>query len=92
MLKHNLIELVGNFKENDEQLKALAKTVGESLARGFENLGKFIKFIITNFDNLVKAIKIFIRLKIVSFVGGIVYQLGLMAAAVKASDSILCML
>ena len=84
-VKAQLVELVGNFKENDEQLKALAKTVGESLARGFENLGKFIKFIITNFDNLVKAIKIFISLKIVSFVGGIVYQLGLMATAVKAS-------
>ena len=82
-VKAQLVELVGNFKENDEQLKALAKTVGESLAKGFKNLGKFIKFIIDNFDNLIKAVKIFISLKIIGFVGNIASAMVLMAGKVK---------
>ena len=83
-IKAQLIELVGNFKENDEQLKILAKRVGESLAKGFENLGKLIKFIVENFDNLIKAVKIFIALKVVGFVGGIISQMALMVTAVRA--------
>ena len=83
-IKAQLIELVGNFKENDEQLKALAKRVGESLAKGFENLGKLIKFLVENFDNLIKAVKIFIALKVIGFVGGIVSQMALMVSAVRA--------
>lgn len=82
-VKAQLVELVGNFKENDEQLKALAKRVGESLARGFENLGKLIKFIIANFDNLVKAIKIFLALKILGFVGNIGKAMLLLSTNVK---------
>ena len=42
-VKAQLVELVGDFKENDEQLKALAITVGENLAKGFKKLGKFVK-------------------------------------------------
>tara|TARA_X000001382_G_scaffold26260_2_gene16763 strand:- start:14476 stop:16671 length:2196 start_codon:yes stop_codon:yes gene_type:complete len=75
--------LVGDFKENDEQLKALAKTVGESLAKGFANLGKFIKFIITNFENLIKVIKVFIALKVIAVVGNIGKAMLLMATKVK---------
>lgn len=82
-VKAQLVELVGDFKKNDEQLKALAKTVGESLAKGFENLGKFIKLIIDNFDNLVKAIKIFISLKIIGFVGNLASAMLLLSANIK---------
>jgi hypothetical protein len=84
-VKKQLIELVGNFKENDTQLKALAKTVGESIAKGFKNLGEFIKLIIENFDNLVKVIKIFLALKVVSFIGGIAAQLVIMGTAAKGA-------
>jgi len=78
--------LVGDFKENDTQLKALAKTVGESLAKGFANLGKIIKLIITNFDNLIKVIKIFIALKLVRTAGDMAAQMILLATKVKKAD------
>ena len=84
-LKAQLIELVGNFKENDEQLKALAKRVGESLARGFKNLGKLIKFVVENFDSLVKAIKIFVAIKVVGFIGNIGMAMKVMASTVTAT-------
>ena len=82
-VKAQLVELVGNFKENDKQLKALAKTVGESLARGFENLGKFIKLVIKNFDNIVIAFKSIIALKMVAVVGGIASQFVLLATNLR---------
>jgi|GEM_PF-2441787 len=78
--------LVGDFKENDTQLKALAKTVGESLAKGFANLGKIIKFIITNFENLIKVIKVFIALKLVRTAGDMAAQMILLATKVKKAD------
>jgi len=58
-VKAQLVELVGNFKENDTQLKAMAKTIGEGLAKAFENLGKFVKIVIENFDKITLAVKIF---------------------------------
>jgi hypothetical protein len=81
-----LKELVGNFKENDEQLKILAKRVGEGLATGFRKLGEFIKFIVVNFDELIKVVKIFISLKIIGFVGNLTSQLLLMAKGIKAAS------
>ena len=63
-LKKQVIELVGDFKKNDTQLKALAKRIGEALAKGFKKLGNFIKFVVDNFDKLIKAIKVFIALKL----------------------------
>ncbi len=84
-VKAQLVELVGNFKENDAQLKILAERIGKSLANGFKNLGKFIKLIVENFDSLVKAVKIFLALKIVSFIGGIGAQLVIMGTAAKGA-------
>ena len=82
-LKEQLIELVGNFKENDEQLKALAKTVGENIAKGFKNLGKFIKLVIDNFDKLVTAVKSLIALKFAGIIGGIATQFVLLASNIR---------
>ena len=82
-VKKQVMDLVGNFKENDTQIKALAKRIGEGLAKGFENLGKFIKFVVNNFDNLVKGIKLFLALKIFSFVNGVGGAFLLWAAKIK---------
>ena len=74
-VKKQLVELVGDFKENDAKLKALAVRVGKSLSNGFKNLGKFIKAVVENFDNLVKAIEIFLALKVLGFIKGIIAQM-----------------
>ncbi len=84
-VKAQLVELVGNFKENDAQLKALAKTVGENLAKGFQKLGKFIKLVIENFDKIVIAFKSIIALKMVAVVGGIASQFVLLAVNLRAA-------
>jgi hypothetical protein len=70
-LTQQVRDLVGDFKENDAELKKLAKRIGESLAVGFGNLGKLIKFVVDNFDKLVKGIKLFLGLKIFGFVNGV---------------------
>jgi len=82
-VKAQLVELVGDFKENDEQLKALAITVGENLAKGFKKLGKFVKSVIDNFDKLVTAIKALIALKVAGIIGGIATQFVLLARNIK---------
>ena len=82
-VKKQVMDLVGNFKENDTQIKALSKRIGEGLAKGFENLGKFIKLVIDNFDNLVKAIKLFLTLKLLGFIGNIGKAMLLMSANIK---------
>ena len=80
-VKEQLVELVGDFKKNDTQLKILAARIGKSLSNGFKNLGNFIKAVVENFDNLVKAIKIFLTLKVIGFVQGIIAQLVLLSRA-----------
>ena len=80
-VKEQLVELVGDFKKNDTQLKILAARIGKSLSNGFKNLGDFIKTVVENFDNLVKAIKIFLTLKVTGFVQGIISQLVLLRGA-----------
>ena len=80
-VKKQLVELVGDFKKNDTQLKILAARIGKSLSNGFKDLGDFIKAVIENFDNLVKSIKIFIGLKVIGFVQGVIAQLVLLKGA-----------
>ena len=84
-VKAQLIELVGNFKENDTQLKQLAERVGKNLSAGFKRLGDFIKFLVENFDNLVKIVKIFISLKVISFVGNFTSQIALLVLQLKGA-------
>jgi len=84
-VKQQLIDLVGNFKRNDAQLKSLAKTVGENLAGAFKNIENAIRFVYTNIDTLVTAFKIFIGLKISTFVAGIVSQFILLGTAIKGA-------
>ena len=78
--------LVGDFKQNDEQLKRLAKTVGESLAEGFKNFGDFVKFVFNNFDNLVKIIKSLIAIKLTSIVGGMAAAMVTLALQIKTAS------
>lgn len=82
-VKKQLIELVGDFKENDAQLKALAKTVGENLAKGFKKLGNFVKLVIENFDKIVTGFKSLIALKMVAVIGGIASQFLLLASNLR---------
>ena len=76
-------ELVGDFKKNDAQLKALGVQIGQSLAKGFANLGKFIRFVVDNFDKLVIGIKLFLTLKIIVFVNGVGMAFLLWAKRIK---------
>ena len=82
-VKAQLIELVGDFKKNDAQLKILATRVGKSLSKGFENLGNFIKFVVDNFYLLIKSIKLFIAIKVAIFVGELAKAMIYMAGTVK---------
>lgn len=82
-VKAQLIELVGNFKKNDKELKVLAKQIGQGLADGFKKLGQFIKFVVNNFDLLTKVVKGFIGVKVGTFIAGVASQLIIMANAAK---------
>ena len=82
-LTQQVRDLVGEFKKNDAQLKAMGVRIGQSLAKGFKNLGDFIRFVVDNFDNLVKGIKLFLALKIFSFVNGVGAAFLLWAAKIK---------
>jgi len=85
-VKEQLIELVGDFKENDAQLKTLAKRIGKSLARGFKNLGEFIKSTVENINLLVKAIKLFIGLKAYLIIGDLGAAFKLLIIQIKAAE------
>ena len=82
-VKAQLVELVGDFKKNDRQLKDLATKIGVSLSKGFKNLGDFIKFVVTNFELLVKGIKIFLALKVFGFVSNVGMAFTVWAAKIK---------
>ena len=84
-VKEQVVALVGNFKENDEQLKALAKTVGENLAGAFKSIENGIRFVATNIDGITTAFKIFIGLKLGTFIAGIAAQFILLAGKIKAT-------
>ena len=82
-VKAQLVELVGDFKKNDRQLKDLATKIGVSLSKGFKNLGDFIKFVVTNFELLVKGIKIFLALKVFGFVSNVGMAFTVWATKIK---------
>ena len=84
-LTQQVKDLVGEFKKNDAQLKAMGVRIGKSLAKGFKNLGDFIRIVIDNFDNLVKAIKIFLALKLLGFIGNIGKAMLLMSANIRVA-------
>ena len=84
-VKQQLIDLVGNFKENDTQLKELAKTVGEKLAGAFKSIENGIKFVATNVDEIVTAFKIFIGLKLGAFVGNLAGGFVLLAGKINVA-------
>ena len=82
-VKEQVMSLVGNFKENDTQLKILAQTVGENLAGAFKNVENTIRFVARNIDSITTAFKIFIGLKLGTFIAGIAAQFILLAANIK---------
>ena len=82
-LTKQLNDLVGDFKKNDTKLKELGVQIGQSLATGFKNLGKFIKFVVANFDKLVIGIKLFLALKIFGFVNNVGMAFLLWARRIK---------
>jgi len=84
-VKKQLVDLVGNFKRNDAELKSLARTVGENLAGAFKSIENAIRFVSRNIDTLVLAFKTFIGLKIATFVAGIASQFVLLATTIKGA-------
>lgn len=91
-LTKQINQLVGDFKKNDAQLKALGVRVGELLAQGFQKLGNGIKFVIDNFDKIAKAVKAFMVIKIVGFLAGIVAQFILLTIRIRAASSAMVVL
>ena len=91
-LTKQINKLVGDFKKNDAQLKALGVRVGELLAQGFQKLGNGIKFVIDNFDKIAKAVKAFMVIKIVGFLAGIVAQFILLTIRIRAASSAMVVL
>lgn len=84
-VKQQLIDLVGNFKRNDTQLKELAKTVGTNLATAFKKIESTIRFVAKNIDLLVTSFKIFIGLKVATIIANIAAQFVLLAVKIKAA-------
>ena len=82
-VKEQVMSLVGNFKENDTQLKILAQTVGENLAGAFKSVENAIRFVARNIDSITTAFKIFIGLKLGTFIAGIAAQFILLAVNIK---------
>ncbi len=82
-VKEQVMSLVGNFKENDTQLKILAQTIGENLAGAFKNIENAIRFVARNIDEIVIAFKVFIGLKLGTFIAGVAAQFILLAANIK---------
>ena len=82
-VKEQVMSLVGNFKENDTQLKILAQTVGENLAGAFKSVENGIRFVARNIDSITTAFKIFIGLKLGTFIAGIAAQFILLAVNIK---------
>jgi len=86
-LTEQINKLVGDFKKNDAQLKALGVQIGETLAIGFQKLGNGIKFVIDNFEKISKVIKAFIAIKIVGFIAGIAAQFILLTIRIRAAGT-----
>src|SRR6056300_1469335 len=84
-VKQQVIDLVGNFKANDTQLKELAKTVGERLADAFKSVENGIRLVATNIDVIIKAFKIFIGLKLGTFIAGIAAQFIKVSIGIKGA-------
>ena len=82
-VKQQVMDLVGNFKQNDQALKQLAQTVGENLAKAFKKVENGIKFVAKNIDGIVFSFKAFIGLKLGTFIAGIAAQFLLLAANIK---------
>ena len=91
-LTKQINELVGDFKKNDAQLKALGVRVGTALADGFQKLGKAIKFVIDNLETIGKVIKAFIAIKIIGFVGGLAAQFVLLTIRIRAAGGAMAFL
>ena len=86
-VKQQVIDLVGNFKANDTQLKELAKTIGERLAGAFKSIENGIRLVSDNIDIIVKSFKIFIGLKLANFIIGIGAQFAQLTILIKASTA-----
>lgn len=82
-LTQQVRDLVGEFKQNDAKLKEMGVRIGQSLAKGFKNLGEFIRLVVDNFDKLVTAIKFFLGLKIIGFANNVGAAFLLWAGKIK---------
>lgn len=81
-LKAQIRDLNKELGNNQKELNKLAKEIGGKLATAFKNIESGIRFLITNFDKLVLATKIFIGLKLGGVVAGITAQFLLMGKGI----------
>jgi len=81
-LKQQIRDLNKELGSNQKELNKLAKEIGGKLATAFKNIESGIRFLITNFDKLVLATKIFIGLKLGGIVAGITAQFLLMSKGI----------
>jgi lambda family phage tail tape measure protein len=70
------------FSDNESAISDFAKRVGQSLSQAFRNIESAIRFVGRNIDALITAFKIFIGLKIGTFVAGIASQFILLSAQI----------
>lgn len=88
-LKQQIRDLNKELGSNQKQLEKLAKEIGAKLATAFKNIENGIRFLITNFDKLVLATKIFIGLKLGGIVAGITAQFLLMGKGIARVTGLL---
>jgi hypothetical protein len=88
-LKKQIKDLNKELSGNQKQLEKLAKEIGGKLAVAFKNIESGIRFLITNFDKLVLATKVFIGLKLGGIVAGIAAQFILASKNILRFSSLL---
>jgi len=84
-LKQQISDLNSELAGNQKFFENLAENIGEKLAVAFKNIEKSIRIVIDNFDILVDATKVYIALKFTKVLQGIVAQLFIYAARMKAA-------
>jgi hypothetical protein len=73
------------FSDNETVISDFAKRVGQSLSQAFRNVESAIRLVGRNIDTIITAFKVFIGLKIGSFVAGIASQFILLSVQIIAA-------
>ena len=84
-LTQQIRNLVGDFKDNDAALQALAASVGRRLANAFRSIETAGRFVVENFQRISAAIQAIIAFKFAGIIGGMVAALAHMVIGLRAA-------